>query len=203
VSHLAALAAFLGFLALGARVRWSPPPARRRRVQALVAYVLGAHALAVALTWDAWPFTSHTIAVGRVRGEAPLCTTEAFGVDAGGREWRVDPYAFMPVYDSVLQYWWDTRGVPLPLWAQHHALRFLGTQAEAARAAQARGDRIGPARALGPLGAPYWLLLPRPAAVSPEPYLGLRLYRVCGLPRDRAAEPSRVTRELSAEWRQP
>lgn len=203
MSHLAALAAFLGFLGLGARVRWAPRGVRRRRVQALAAYVLGVHALAVALTWDAWPFSSHTIAVGRVRGEAPLCTTEAFGVDGSGREWRTDPYAFMPVYDSVLQYWWETRGAPLPLWAQHHALLFLGTRAEAARAGQARGERIGPARALGPLGAPYWLLLPRPAVVSAEPFRGLRLYRVCGLPRDRAADPPRVTRELSAEWRAP
>jgi hypothetical protein len=203
VSHLAALLAFVVFLVLGVRVRRAPADARRARVQALVAWVLGVHLLAVALTWDAWPLSSHTIAVGRVRGEAPLCTTEAFGVDGEGREWRTDPYAFMPVYDSVLQYWWEARGATLPLWGQHRVLFFLGTQAEAARAAGAAGRPVGPARWLGPLGAPYWLLLPRPAEVSPEPYRGLRLYRVCGTPRDRVAEPPRVTRELQVEWRAP
>jgi hypothetical protein len=203
VSHLAALLAFVVFLVLGARLRLAAPASRRRRVQALVAWVLGVHLLAVALTWDAWPFSSHTIAVGRVRGESPLCTTEVFGVDGAGREWRTDPYAFMPVYDSVLQYWWEWRGAALAPGPRQQALVFLWSRAEAARAAQASGRLPGPARWLGAAGAPYWLLLPRPEAVSPEPYRGLRLFRVCGLPRDRAADPPRVTRQLQAEWREP
>jgi hypothetical protein len=191
VSHAAALLAFLGFLALGARVRWAPAAARRGRVQVLIGYVLGVHALALALGWDAWPFSSHTIAVGRVRPGTPLCATEFVGVDAAGREWPLDPYTFMPVYVSVLQYWWDADGSQRPLWAQHQALAFLGTRAEETRARQARGEAIGPQRWLGPLGAPYWLLLPRPAAASPEPYQGLDVYRVCG------------GRELVASWRRP
>jgi hypothetical protein len=191
VSHLAALLAFLGFLTLGLRVRRAPPGGRRGRVQTLLVYLLAVHALAVALSWDAWPFTSHLIAVGRARPGARPCTTEFFGVDGAGREWRTDPYTFMPVYDSVLQYWWDAKGVRLPLWAQHQALAFLGARAEASRARQAQGRAIGPQRWLGPLGAPYWLQLPRPPAVSPEPYRGLHVYRVC------------PDRQLVASWRRP
>jgi hypothetical protein len=191
VSHLAALLAFLGFLVLGLRLRASRGPARRRRIQALVGYVLGVHALAVALTWDAWPFTSHTIAVGRVRGDAVPCTTEFVGVDGAGGEWALDPYDFMPVYYSVLQYWWDAKGAGWPLWAQHQALAFLGGRAEVSRSRRAGGLAIGPQRGLGPLGAPYWLLLPRAKTVSPEPYRGLNLYRVCG------------DRQLVASWRKP
>ena len=191
MSHLAALLAFVVFLALGVRVRRAREAARPKRVQALLAYVLGVHALAVALTWDAWPFSSHTIAVGRVRVAAPPCTTEFVGIDAAGREWRLDPYTFMPLYASVLGYWWDAEGTHRPLWAQHHALAFLGTHAEESRARQAQGGAIGPQRWLGPLGAPYWLLLPRAEAVSPAPYDGLNVYRVCG------------SRELVASWRRP
>ena len=203
MSHLAALLAFLGFLALGLRVRAAPAQRRRGRVQALIAHVLAVHALAVVFTWDAWPFSSHTIAVGRVRGEAPLCTTEFVGVDAEGRAWPLDPYDFMPVYDSVLQYWWDAKGARLPLWAQHQALAFLGARAEESRARRAAGHPGGPRRWLGPLAAPYWLQLPRRAAVSPAPYRGLDLYRVCGIPRDRTVDPKRVTRERVASWRRP
>jgi hypothetical protein len=192
VTHLAALAAFLGFLALGCRVRWSPPRARRRRVQALLAYVLAIHALAAAAGWDGWPFSSHTIAVGRVRGEARLCTTEIVGVDRAGGEWPLDPYTFMPLYATVVQYWWDADGAQRPLWAQHQALAFLGARAEEARRRQAGGEPIGPQRWLGPLGAPYWLLLPRAQAASPQPYQGLHIYRACG-----------GGRELVASWRSP
>jgi len=191
VSHLAAALAFLVFLGLGLRVRVAREAARRRRVWTLLGYVLGVQGLAVALTWDAWPFSSHTIAVGRVRTGAPPCTTEWVGVDGAGREWRLDPYTFMPVYASVLGYWWDADGTHRPLWAQHQALAFLGAHAEQTRARQAQGRAIGPQRWLGPVGAPYWLLLPRPDAISPQPYLGLNVYRVCG------------SRELVASWRRP
>jgi hypothetical protein len=191
VSHLAALLAFAGFLALGLRVRLAPPVLRRRRVQALLAYLLAVHGLAAALAWEAWPFTSHTIAVGRVRGGTALCTDEFVGVDGDGREWRLDPYAFMPVYDSVLQYWWDAQGARLPPGGQQQALAFLAARAEESRARQAQGRAIGPRRWLGPLGAPYWLLLRRPEAVSPAPYVGLKVYRAC------------ARRELVGSWPRP
>ena len=79
----------------------------------------------------------------------------------------------MPVYDSVLQYWWEPRACASRSGRSTSALAFLLARAEASRARQAQGPRHrSRQRWLGPLGAPYWLLLPRPQAVSPEPYRG-------------------------------
>jgi hypothetical protein len=83
---------------------------------------------------DAWPFTSHTIAVDRAR-----------------------------------------------------ALAFLLDRAEESRARLAAGGRLGPQRVLGPLGAPYWLLLPRVPAAPAAPWRGLRAYSSCWLPAERLA----------------
>jgi hypothetical protein len=77
-------------------------------------------------------------------------------------------------------------------------LAFLLDTAEQRRARLAAGHSIGPQRWLGPLGAPYWLLLPRPA-VAPQPLRGLRVYSTCWRPRERYADPERRTRRLVAE----
>jgi len=147
---------------------------------------------------DAWPFTSHTIAVGRARPDAQVCLLELAGVDATGRESRLDPYSWMPVYESVLQYWLARNLDGLSVAERDVALSFLLRKAESARARRAAGGAIGPSRWLGPLGAPYWLLLPRPPA-SPEKLAGLRAYSTCWVPRERYAAPQKITRSLRAE----
>ena len=173
-------ASFLGFLALGWRVaRLDPGPARRRAINLLLACVLLLSGAAGVLQWDDWPFTSHTIAVGRARPDSRVCTTELAGVDGGGREWRLDPYTFTPVYDSILQYWIE-QGLPrLGALEQAKAASFLLERAEESRRRLAAGRALGHERILGPLGAPYWLLLPRSRAVPSSPYAGLRAYSSC------------------------
>jgi hypothetical protein len=184
-------AVFVVFVAIGVRVRTTAEPvARRRWTVRLIAYVTGVSLLAGLTQKDAWPFTSHTIAVGRARPDAPVCLMELAGVDGSGQEWRLDPYSWMPLYESVLLYWLERNLSRLTAAERDEALAFLLERADAARGRLASGHAIGPQRVLGPLGAPYWLLLPRPAA-SPEPYRGLDVYRVCG------------GRELVASWRRP
>ena len=192
-------ALFAGFVALGVCVRASSDPPRRRFwILRLIAYVAGVSLLAGITQRDAWPFTSHTIAVGRARPDAQVCLAELAGVDRAGREWQLDPYSWMPVYESVLQYWLERNLDGLSAAEREAALSFLLRRAEAARAHLAAGEAIGPRRWLGPVGAPYWLLLPsRPA--SPEKLAGLRVYSSCWVPRERYANPRKITRRLRAE----
>lgn len=173
-------ASFLGFLALGWRVaRLVPGPARWRAINLLLAYVVLLTGAAGLLQWDDWPFTSHTIAVGRARADSRVCATEFVGVDAGGREWRLDPYTFTPVYDSILQYWIEQAPGRLDEAQRGTALAFLLERAEESRRRVAAGRALGPERVLGPLGAPYWLLLPRSPSASASPYAALRAYSSC------------------------
>lgn len=197
--HYAYAAVFLVFLALGVRVRTaSEPAARRRWTIRLIAYVTGVSLLAGFTQKDAWPFTSHTIAVGRARADSQVCLMELAGVDADGQEWRLDPYSWMPLYESVLHYWLERNLKHLTDPERDVALSFLLARAESARERLAAGQAIGPQRWLGPLGAPYWLLLPRPVA-SPERLAGLRVYQACWVPRERYSDPLRRRRRLLAE----
>jgi len=171
---------FLGFLALGWRVaRLDPGPARRRAINRLLAYVVLLNGAAGLLQWDDWPFTSHTIAVGRARADSRVCGTELVGVDDGGREWTLDPYTFTPVYHSILQYWIEQAPGRLDEAQRDRALAFLLERAEESRRRLAAGRALGHERLLGPLGAPYWLLLPRSRAAPASPYAALRAYSSC------------------------
>ena len=119
-------------------------------------------------------------------------------MDDAGEEWRLDPYSWMPMYESVLHYWLERNVERLTDADRDAALAYLLARAEAARARVAEGHAIGPQKWLGPLGAPYWLLLPRPTP-SPERLTGLRVYQACWVPRERYADPLRIRRRVVAE----
>jgi hypothetical protein len=200
MSDLLRLVSFLSFLALGFRVaRARGGPERRRAINRLLAYVLALCGAVGILQWDDWPFTSHTIAVGRARADSRVCATEIVGVDGEGREWRVDPYSFTPVYHSILQYWLEQGLGQLSVEQRRHALGFLLERAEESRRRLASGQAIGPQRILGPAGAPYWLLLPRAPRVPHAPYSGLRAYSSCWLVAEVPGHP--LVRRLIAEHR--
>ncbi|HET7294522.1 MAG TPA: hypothetical protein VFM88_19005 [Vicinamibacteria bacterium] len=195
------LSVFLGFVWLGLRLWTEDTGARRRhRVNALIAYVATASVIAGVLQRDAWPFTSHTIAVGRARADSLVCQTRLVGVDVKGAEWRLDPYSFTPVFDSILQYWLEQALDQLAADRRERALGFLLQRAEASRERLASGRSLGPQRLLGPAAAPYWLLLPRQPAASLEPYVGLRGYRACWR-TDAPAPSAREQGRLIFEYR--
>src|SRR5262245_52754254 len=199
--ELARLASFLLFLGLGARLRGLHGSERRRAVQIFLAYTV-ALGLGAGLTQvDDWPFTSHTIAVGRPRSDSRICDTEFYGVDAAGREWRLDPYAWTPVYDSILQFWVEQRLPRLPAAQRARAQAFLLERAERSRARLAQGRSLGPERLLGRAGAPYWLLLPRHPQAPAAPFAALRAYAGCWIPAERLAGRSPASRTLSFEER--
>jgi hypothetical protein len=199
--ELLRLALVLVFVALGVRIRRAVEgPPRRRAVKVFLAYVLAVEGAVGALQWDAWPFTSHTIAVGRARADSRMCRTELYGLDDRGREWPLDPYTFTPVFDSILQYWLEQSLDRLSPEGRERVLAFLLERAEASRVRLAAGGRIGPERLLGAFGAPYWLLLPRHSDVPAAPWRGLRAYSSCWLPAERLAGAA-VDRRLLAEHR--
>lgn len=198
------LACFLLFLALGAHVRLARQPVERRRaVNLLISYVVVVSGVAGVIQEDLWPFTCHQIAVGRARPDSRICQTQFYGVDAVGGEWRLDPYAWTPVYDSILQFWVEQNLPRLSVEQRERVLGFLLARAERSRSRLAAGRPLGPARLLGRAGAPYWLLLPRFTRAPGQPYAGLRVYASCWLPAERVVDPERVSRTLQAEWRGP
>lgn len=200
MAELARLTAFALFLALGLRARRSQGERRRRAVQHLIGYVVALSALAGGLQRDAWPFTSHTIAVGRARAGSRVCQTAFLGVDAAGRAWPLDPYTFTPVYDSILQYWVEQALPRLDPARRERALDFLLARAEASRERLASGRAIGPQRMLGRAGAPYWLLLPRHLDVPAAPWSGLRIESACWTPAEGAPDRRDVARRVLAQW---
>lgn len=196
-------ASFLLFLLLGLRVRrlesWR---SRRSGAAFLIGYVLVLSAVIGVLQWDDWPFTCHNIAVGRARADSRICMTHVYGVDRDGREWRMDPYSWTPVYDSILQFWLE-QGLPrLTPPERERVLAFLLERAERSRRRLAAGRPIGYQRLLGAAGAPYWLLLPRAGKVPSEPYAGLRTCEVCWTPaRLLAGDEGRVRRVTAEYWK--
>ena len=178
--ELLRLGSFLAFLVLGLRIRRAAAGAdRRRAVHRFLAYVLVLEGAVGLSQVDDWPFTSHTIAVGRARADSRLCQTRFYGVDAAGALWRLDPYTFTPVYDSILQYWIEQAPGRLDEAQRGKALAFLLERAEESRRRLAAGRALGHERILGPFGAPYWLLLPRSRSAPASPYSALRAYSSC------------------------
>lgn len=198
--ELLRLLTFLLFVALGLRVRRSQGAGRRRAVGQFVGYVVVLSALAGASQRDDWPFTSHTIAVGRARGSSPVCQTRFFGLDAGGGEWRLDPYTFTPVYDSILQYWIEQALPGLDEAQRGRALAFLFARAEESRRRLAAGRSIGPQRLLGRAGAAYWLLLPRAERVPASPYTRLRIQSACWTADAALSQGPPPVWSVMAEW---
>jgi hypothetical protein len=195
--ELLRFASFLAFLVLGFRVTRAAGADRRRAINRFLAYVI-AVSLAVGVSQvDDWPFASHTIAVGRARADSKVCRTELFGMDALGREWRLDPYSFTPVYHSILQYWLEQAPGRLDEEQRAHVFAFLLQRAEESRARLAAGRSLGPERILGRAGASYWLLLPRAKDVPPTPYAGLRAYSSCWLVAEGPGHP--ISRRLILE----
>jgi len=170
-------------------------------VNRLLGYTLAVSMVVGVTQWDAWPFTTYTLAASRPRVETPICLIEYWGLDGSGREWRLDPFTWSPVFDSTLQTWFAMRSTELAAEGKTRALAFLLERAEGARRRLAEGRFIGYDRRLGPtLSAPYWWLVPRPAAFAPTPYVGLRVYEACRVPKEMLTHPGSLKRTLKAAY---
>ena len=174
--QLGKLASFLLFLALGVRLARASGPARRRAVVLFIAYVIAINFAAGITQIENWPFTSNTLAVGRMRDDHPLTWMDFRGVDRDGREWPLDPQSFTPVFDSILQFWLASRYPLLDDDGRRMSERFLVAKANEARARLVAGRRIGFERLLGPLACGYWWRLPRVREAPDAAYGSIRVY---------------------------
>ena len=193
-------ASFCLFLLLGFRVTRSRE--RHRSVSLLILYFLAVNVVAGVTQWDDWPFTSNTLAVGAGTDSSAVHWMEIDGVDRGGREWRIDPLTWSPMFDTVLQLWLYGWYPVLPPSQQREAGQFLLAHANAARARLQEGKRIGYDTTLGPLSAPYWACLARFRDVPVTPYRALRVYQIDYRIGDVADDPYNVRRTLFAEFRE-
>jgi hypothetical protein len=200
--QLVRFASLLLFLVLGLHLaRTRQPAARRRATNLLLGYVLVVSAIAGFAQWDNWPFSSYHILVSRANLATLVRTTEFWAVDAMGREWRIDPYAWSPLVELKLSLWFQQHFAALQPEEKQRVLRFLLERAEASRERLAAGRPIGYQRRLGvTLSAPHWWLQPRPAATAPTSYTGLRVYQARWVPRELLAREGSVTRTLLVDY---
>jgi len=178
LSEIGRLASFVLFLALGVRVARASGSARRRAVAAFIGYVIAINAVAGITQIDNWPFTNNMLAVGRMRDDHPLRFIVFRGLDREGREWRLDPQTFTPVFDSILQNWLTNRYPRLDGDRRLAAERFLVARANETRTRLGAGRRIGFERFLGPLACGYWWRLPRARETPDADYRSIRVYRL-------------------------
>lgn len=203
--------AFALLIVLCIRIALAQPFAvRRKRVLQLALYLVVAH-LAVGVTVkDAWPITDYALMHGIAGLAGELSVFTFYGVDAEGREWRIDPYAWKSISEWHLHFWfWIYYARQLHPDQQHEALGWLYRLAEEQRARLARGDTA--ISVLGPASAPQWFMFQRQLHVPAEPYRGIRVYLetfTIGGAIAEAEQPLRVTRghldrKLMGEWKAP
>lgn len=203
MAHLVKLSVLLAFLVIGFRIPFLRDVQRRRRgINTLLGFVLVVSAAVGLAQRDAWPFTNYYLVAWLSSDDQVIEKGELRGLDAGGREWPIDPLAWAPVTPLTLQVWFTRVFMALPPARQDATLAFLLERAESSRRRLAQGQWIGPQRLLGPLAAPDWLLFKRPTAIPP-PYVGVRAYWVAWRPNEKLVDFTRVRETLLGEYRPP
>jgi hypothetical protein len=175
LSDLARLLLFAGTLGLGVRVCLTRGPRRNGEAAVFVGLVLGLSLAAGLLRQDAWPFTRYAMWMYAPPG-TESSEVVVRGIDAGGREVPIDPFAFSPLFPTALGAWVERAMPALTPSEREEAMAFLLARAEESRRREAAGLGSGSARWLGGLGAPPDWGLYRRAHVD-RPYRGLRIYR--------------------------
>jgi hypothetical protein len=200
--HVAKFGAFVIFLGLGYRIAFlRSAQARRRGVSTLLIYLAVLHGMVTLAQRDAWPFSSYPLVMYVGRPDARASEITFRGVDAGGREWPVDPFAWSPVSPLVLKSWFTHVYPSLRDEERRRAEAFLLAKAEDARQTLARGGRLGADRILGGLAfPPDWGRYRRARGPVDVAFTGLRVYEVCWRPSERAGDPARVQRRLLADY---
>ena len=176
---LAALAFLLLVLGALSVSRARDPQIERARVRRFIGIAVGL-SMAVGLgQLDLYPFCSWPLVAGLVPDT--ITAPRLVGVDAAGVDIALDARALRPIPPDELWSWLSGRFVTLPSPVQDSIAEWIVLHAETARARAAGGRGIGEFGLLGPVGAPFFLLHPRPwdepGLVPSTPIVGVRLYR--------------------------
>jgi len=172
------LFAYLAVIATGALIAASRGRRRRAAVVFLFAYIAALDGVALITKKELWPFGNYQALHGRAHLDVNIWRIDFAGVDAAGREWVLDPWAFDSVYRVPLQLWADAYMRTLTHDERQQTLAWLLDTAERNRQRMAAGRRVGAERWLGAFALPNWYALKREPAVSPEKFTALRMYHV-------------------------
>jgi len=197
------LGAFLLFVALGLLAAWrAGGPEARRRVDALLVYVLVLTALVGLAQQESWPFAQWAL----VSGLSPrrIRSLEVQGLDATGRGYVVDLRVLQPLSPEEFASWLYANVWAMRPSARERLARFLLCRAEQGRQRLRRGERVARNQwLLGPLAAPYHFHDARtwrsPAQVPATPFTGVRAFFIEWDVEERFRHPERITRRLLFE----
>jgi hypothetical protein len=197
------LGVFVLFVALGLFVaRGAQRPDGRRRVDALLAYVLAVTAVVGLVQKESWPFTQWALVSGL--GPSRIRSLHVDALDAAGRAYPVDLRVLQPLSPEELASWLYAFRSRLGRTGEQSLAHFLLERAEQGRQRLLRGERVAPNQwLLGPLAAPYhfhdartWRSVDQ---VPRTPFTGLKAYFVEWDVEERFHDPDRTSRSLLFE----
>jgi len=197
----------LGFVALGLVAAYSTRRSGRRGlVNVFIVYTL-ALGLGAGLTQrEVWPFSTWPLVASLV---PPIVThPRIVAIDAEGREYPIDYRAWSPYEVDELLGWKGKHFARLDRAAQDRAAGYLLGVIERNREQWSAGKPVVRfERYLGPLSTPFFLGHPehwtQGEGVPAQPFRGLRFYEESWNVEERWRDPSKVTRQLAYEYREP
>ena len=198
---------FASFVALGlAAAYWTARrPGGRSVVNIFILFTL-LLTMGVGLSQrEVWPFSTWPLIAGTV--PRPVSQPRIVAVDANGREHQIDYRAWGPLVFQEFMAWKDEKFSRLDDAAQNRVAAYLLGIVEGNRRRWSAGEPIPYfTRYLGPLSAPFFLGHPalwNDGRAPGEAFQGLRFYRETWDVEERWRDPSKVTRELTYEYREP
>jgi hypothetical protein len=192
------LGVFVVFVVLGLFVaRGASRPGGRRRVDALLAYVLAVTGLVGLVQKESWPFTQWALVSGL--GPSRIRSLHVDALDATGRAYPVDLRVVQPLSPEELASWLYAYRSRLGSAGEQALARFLLERAEQGRQRLLRGERVAPNQwLLGPLAAPYHFRDARTWSSADQvprtPFVGLEAYFVEWDVEERLRDPGRTSR---------
>jgi len=214
MTSLISAGVYLGFVVL-ALLAWAARRASeataRRRISALIGYVVFASFLAGLSQRNLWPFAHwrmmQTVAPEAV-GDSGLTVNDVVGVTAQGAEYPVDYRALEPFTYEELLAWLMLRFPAQPPPARDSVGAFLLRSSEAGREAARAGKGPGRvSRLLGSFAAPSHVVYARrwngPDDVPATPFVAVRIYREYWNIEERARDPHAIRRRLLYQFPGP
>jgi len=199
---------FFGFVALGLLAAYSSRGQHedRRFVNVFLIYTIVLGLSAGLSQREVWPFSTWPLVAGTV--PRPVTHPRFLAIDATGREYQIDYRAWEPLEFDELMGWNDRNLMRLDPASRDRAAAYLLNIIERAREQWSAGNRVHYLdRYLGPLSAPIFLGHPAywetGEGVPVQRFVGLRLYHETWDVEERARDPSKVTRQLIYEYREP
>ena len=197
-----------GFVGLGLIATHLPRTegGRRRLINLYIGYTLALGLGAGLPVFEVWPFSTWPLVAGRVAQTVTQPRVVAVGAD--GQEYPIDYRAWGPFVFEELIAWYDKHFPRLDRAAQDQVGAFLLGVIEHNRQQWAVGKPvINFERYLGPLSTPLFLGHPQHwtqgAGVPSRPFRGLRFYSESWNVEERWRDPSKVSRKLTYEYREP